>query len=196
VGGGSFELSCGGCALGKLGSGNAELMLGYHFSERLRLELGALYQSNRDSSVGMFAYSAGLGYYPLGNLHVRAGVAFLKGNGTDVGHDYATAKGTGFIVGAAYDLHLWTLWNRTISLTPFVNYMSANLTGITVTGSPNTISGKGTSLTFGVALSGTASRFECTTVGGTPIRLDRQNEYAFNSCVESVRQRLLGAASK
>lgn len=185
-GGGNFDLACdSGCVGGRQSSSGAQLMLGRHVSQRLRLELGFNYQSNRETASNLFRASLGGAYYLLGGLHVRGAATYQRLNVEETGGTFEANGGPGFLVGAGWDWY----FKRTWALTPYVSFSSASLSSITMTNGTATTSGRVTSLNVGVSVGRVGGVFECTSGSGSTVRLTRRNRIPFLGCLNEVEQR-------
>jgi hypothetical protein len=190
VGGGNFTVTCdSACGANKLGASDASLILGRHFGQRVRAELGFHYQSNRDSASNIFTAQLGAAAYVISNLYVRGGVTYHRLSVEQASGTYEGSGGPGFSVGAGYDLHL----GRTFALTPFVNYASGSVSKISIAhigGGTGTTGGTVKSLNFGVAASFIRGTYVCVNGAGQRIRVTRSNRTAATSCLLEVERRI------
>lgn len=188
LGAGNVQIECGGpCTLGRSGTSAGELTLGRNFGPRVRLELGVVYQGSReDVSTQLRGFTAGLGFHPIAGLRVSGGAAFLTADGAEPGIDYSTAKGTGFVVGASYDIPLFRMLTRSWALMPFVSYTRASMRNITNTTTATTLTGTATAMRYGIALHIGAARWECTPRGGAPVRLTSSTRTRFIGCLNEL----------
>lgn len=185
-GGGNFQLNCDSlCGNNKLTAADASLILGRHFSPRLRGELGFHYQSNRDSSSNAFTAQAGVAFYLIGELYARGGVTYHRVNVEQASGTYDGSGGPGFTVGAGYDLYL----GRTFAITPFVNYATGTISTINLAQSGSATGGKLTTLNFGVSASIIRGTWICTTASGQRIRVIPKNRSAALACLNEVERR-------
>jgi hypothetical protein len=185
-GGGNFTLTCdSACGNNKLSSAGASLMLGRHFSQRLRAELGFQYQSNRDSSSNAFSAQLGVAVYLVGNLFARGGVAYHRVNVEQTSGSYDGSGGPGFSVGAGYDLYLGHIF----ALTPYVNYTTGKISTITIAAG-GTTGGTLKTLNFGVAASLIRGTWICVTASGQEVRVTPGNRAAAMACLNEVERRI------
>jgi hypothetical protein len=190
LGAGSFTLSCdSACGGNKLSTSAGSLILGRHFSQRVRGELGFHYQSNRDSASNVFTGQLGAAVYLIGNLYVRGGATYQRVSVEQASGTYEGSGGPGFTVGAGYDLYL----GKTFAVTPFVNYASASISKIDIShvgGGTGMTGATITSLNFGVAASFIRGTWICVNAAGQRIRVTRSNRTAATSCLLEVEQRI------
>ena len=183
-GGGNFNLSCdSACVGGQQSSSGAQLMLGRHVNQRLRIELGFNYQSNRESASNLFRASFGAAYYLVGGLHVRGAATYQNLSVEEAGGTFEGKGGPGVLVGAGYDVY----FNRTWALTPYVSFSQASISSIT--SGATTTGGSVKALNFGVSIGRVGGVFECTNGSGSTVRLTPRNRVPFLGCLHEVEQR-------
>lgn len=155
VGAGMFTLTCDANCPGDNTSSNVVVLhLGRHFSPAFRAEVGVQHQPGTEGDrAHLSALSAGVAYYVIPNLYVRAAVGSLNVAVEDTTGVTEGSSGLGGTVGAGYDVFL----GSTFALTPYVNYVKGSFSTLDRSAAANngaTVTTKGsvTGLNFGVAL--------------------------------------------
>ena len=187
-GGGNFTLTCdSACGSNKLTTAGASLILGRHFSPRLRGELGFHYQSNRDSASNVFTGQLGVAVYLVGNLYVRGGAAYQRVSVEQAAGTFEGSGGPGYSVGAGYDLYL----GRSFAVTPYVNYGGSSISTIDITtGGGGSTAGTVKALNFGVSASFIRGTWICITASGQRIRVIPRNRAIAMACLNEVERRI------
>lgn len=187
-GGGNFTLDCDSlCGNNKLSSAGGALFLGRHINPRLRIELGLMYQSNRDSASNVSTAQVGAAFYPVSNLYVRGGVAWHRTSVEQASGTYDGSGGPGYSVGAGFDMYL----GRIFALTPYVNYSSGAISKLDVSGGAGvTTGGTMKTMNFGVMASWIRSTYICVTASGEHIRVEPKHRQAALACLAEVERRI------
>lgn len=191
IGGGNFTFGCDSlCAERELGSSHMSLLLGRHFGRRMRIELGAHIQKNRDEASDMSYFSAGAAVYLTGNLHLRGAATFYRPSIQDTGGTFEGSGGPGFLVGGGYDVRLL----GRLYVSPFVQYSSGSMSSAERTvpggGAPLTTPADMHTMSFGVTLAIIPGNYRCTTASGERIWLSRGNRASFIQCLNAVEARI------
>lgn len=127
---GSLGVSCSLCTTDRENGGSGSLRLGGTVSPRLRVGVESNGFTKSESGVDVLAGQLGVvgNYYPAatGNLYVRgsvgASIISFKGDFDGDGvEDELDATGIGIALGLGYDLFV----SRSVSLSPFFNYLVA-----------------------------------------------------------------------
>ena len=137
----------------------------------------------------MFAASAGVAVYVVGNFHVRAGVAYFHTSVEDSTGSYDGKGSPGILAGAGYDLYL----GRAFALTPYVTFLTGTLSHLdrTPLGSPTiSTSGKVRAVNFGVSASFIRGTWWCTTTAGERVKVTRGNRQRALACLQQVEDRI------